>query len=118
MPRLQRNAWRELLTIAVLIGVVGVWPLLVGIAEDPSVPLGLTELSLSELAAESPDGFRLADFIARGSGLGLIVNGALRGDRRVRLPAAGAMGLVGDVGLAGLVPHRRWTRSRQRRVAG
>ncbi len=56
MPRLQRNAWRGLLTIAVLIGVVGVWPLLVGIAEDPSVPLGLTGRSLSELAAESPDG--------------------------------------------------------------
>ncbi len=77
MQRLQRNAWRGLLTIAVLIGLVGVWPLLVGIAEDPSVPLGLTGRSLSELAAESPDGFRLADFITRGSGLGLIVNGAL-----------------------------------------
>lgn len=61
MQRLQRNAWRGLLTIAVLIGLVGLWALFVGIAEDPSVPLGVTGRTLSELAAESPDGYRFAD---------------------------------------------------------
>ncbi len=77
MQRLQRNAWRGLLAIAVLIGLVGLWALFVGIAEDPSVPLGVTGRTLSELAAESPDGYRFADIEVRAGGMGLVVIGTL-----------------------------------------
>jgi hypothetical protein len=77
MQRLQCNAWRGLLTIAVLIGLVGLWALFVGIAEDPSVPLGVTGRTLSELATESPDGYRFADIEVRAGGMGLVVIGSL-----------------------------------------
>ncbi len=63
--------------MSVLIGLVGLWALLVGIAEDPSVPLGLTGLTLSELEAESLNGYRFADFGVRVGGMGLVVNGTL-----------------------------------------
>lgn len=75
MQRLQRNAWRGLLVMAVLIGLVGLWALFVGIAEDPSVPVGLTGLTLSELEAESPNGYRFADFGVRAGGMSLVVIG-------------------------------------------
>ena len=77
MQWLQRNAWRGLLAMAVLIGLVGLWALLVGITEDASVPLGLTGRSLSEIASESPAGYRFADFGVRAGGLGLVVNATL-----------------------------------------
>lgn len=77
MQRLQRKAWLGLLAMAVLIGLVGLWALFIGIAEDQSVPLGLTGLTLSELEAESPNGYRFADFGVRGGGMGLVVIGAL-----------------------------------------
>ena len=63
--------------MSVLIGLVGLWALVVGIAEDPSVPLGLTGLTLSELEAESLNGYRFADFGVRLGGMGLVVNGTL-----------------------------------------
>jgi hypothetical protein len=75
MQRLQRNAWRGLLVLAVLIGLVGLWALINGIEEDQSVPLGLTGRSPAELAAESPDGYRFADFGVRAGGMGLVVIG-------------------------------------------
>jgi len=77
MERLQRNAWRGLLAPSVLIGLVELWALFDGIAEDPSVPLGLTVLTASQLASESPNGSRFADFSVRAGGLGLVVTGTL-----------------------------------------
>jgi hypothetical protein len=77
MRGLQRNAWRGLFVIAVLIGLVGLWALVVGVAEDQSVPLGLTGRNLAELATESPDGYRFADFEVRAGGMGLVVIGAI-----------------------------------------
>ncbi|MEO8571972.1 MAG: hypothetical protein ABI553_09780 [Chloroflexota bacterium] len=77
MQRLQRNAWLGLLVMSMLIGLVGLWALFVRITEDASVPLGLTGRSLSELATESPDGYRFADFGVRAGGLGPVVNGTL-----------------------------------------
>jgi hypothetical protein len=74
---LQRNAWKGLLVLALLIGLVGLWALVVGIAEDESVPLGLTGRTLDQLAAESPDGYRFADFGVRAGGMGLVLIGAV-----------------------------------------
>ena len=77
MQWLGRNAWLGLLAMSILVGLVGLWALLVGIAEDQSVPLGLTGLTVSQLQAQSPDGSRFADFGVRAGGMGLVVVGTL-----------------------------------------
>ncbi len=56
---LQRHAWWLLLTMTALIAIVGLWALMIGIKEDPSVPLGITGLTASQLEASSPQGYRL-----------------------------------------------------------
>ena len=66
---LQRNAWRGLLVLVVLIGLVGMWALLVGITEDPSVPLGLTGQTAAQIQSEGEGGYRLADYGVRVGGL-------------------------------------------------
>ena len=63
--------------MTVLIAVIGVNPVISGINEDASVPLGVTGLSASELQAESAGGYRLTDFGVRSGGLDLIMIGAL-----------------------------------------
>ena len=42
---LQRSAWWLLLTMTVLVAVIGLNPVIQGINEDASVPLGITGLS-------------------------------------------------------------------------
>jgi hypothetical protein len=74
---LGRRAWWLLLTMTVLVAVVGLFPLILGIQEDASVPLGITGLTASELETMSAQGYRLLDFQARSSGIGLIVIGTL-----------------------------------------
>ena len=74
---LQRNAWWLLLTMAVLVAVIGLNPVISGINEDASVPLGITGMSASGLQAESAPGYRLIDFEVRSGGLDLIMIGAL-----------------------------------------
>ncbi|HVQ23474.1 MAG TPA: hypothetical protein VMT36_09385 [Candidatus Saccharimonadia bacterium] len=73
MSWLQRNAWRALLVLVVLIGLVGMWALLVGITEDPSVPLGLTGLTAAQIQTQGEGGYRLADYGVRVGGLCLVV---------------------------------------------
>jgi cytochrome bd-type quinol oxidase subunit 2 len=73
MSWLQRNAWRVLLVLVVLIGLVGAWAMLVGITEDPSVPLGLTGLTAAQIQTEGEGGYRLADYGVRVGGLCLLV---------------------------------------------
>jgi hypothetical protein len=73
MHQLRRNAWRGLLAISLLIGLAGLWALLVGITEDQSVPVGLTGLTVSQLQAQSPEAYRFADFGVRAGGMGLVV---------------------------------------------
>jgi hypothetical protein len=74
---LQRRAWWLLLTMTVLVAVIALNPVINGINEDPSVPLGITGLSAAELQAESAQGYRLIDFGVRSGGLDLIMIGAL-----------------------------------------
>ena len=62
MVWLQRRAWWLLLTMTVLVAVIGLNPVISGINEDVSVPLGITGLSAAELQAESAQGYRLIDF--------------------------------------------------------
>ncbi|HEY8198355.1 MAG TPA: hypothetical protein VIF44_01185 [Candidatus Limnocylindrales bacterium] len=73
MRWLQRNAWRGLLVMVVLIGLVGLWALLMGVAEDPSVPLGLTGQTAAQIQSEGEGGYRLADYGVRVGGLCLVV---------------------------------------------
>ena len=73
MRWLQRNAWRGLLAMVVLIGLVGLWALLVGVAEDPSVPLGFTGQTAAQIQSEGGGGYRLADYGVRVGGLCLVV---------------------------------------------
>lgn len=77
MAWLQRNAWWLLMTMTVLVAVIGLNPVVNGINEDPSVPLGITGLSASELQAESAQGYRLIDVEVRYGGLSLIIIGVL-----------------------------------------
>lgn len=77
MVWLQRNAWLLLLTMTVLVALIGVWPVIAGINEDASVPLGITGLTAAQLEAASPEAHRLLDFFARSGGVALIVIGAL-----------------------------------------
>jgi hypothetical protein len=74
---LQRSAWWLLLTMTVLVAVIGLNPVIQGIKEDASVPLGFTGLSAVELQRESAQGYRLIDFGVRSGGLDLIMIGAL-----------------------------------------
>jgi hypothetical protein len=74
---LQRNAWWLLLTMTVLVAVIGLNPVIQGIKEDASVPLGITGLSAAELQSESAQGYRLIDLQVRSGGLDLIMIGAL-----------------------------------------
>lgn len=73
MSWLQRNAWRGLLALVVLIGLVGLWALLMGVAEDASVPLGLTGQTAAQIQNEGEGGYRLADYGVRVGGLCLVV---------------------------------------------
>src|SRR5438874_6759931 len=77
MHWLQRHSWWLLLTITALVAVIGFSPVISGIKEDASVPLGIAGMSASELEAASPQGYRLLDFQARSSGMALIVIGTL-----------------------------------------
>jgi hypothetical protein len=95
---LQRNAWWLLLTMTVLVAVIGLNPVINGIKEDASVPLGITGLSASELQAQSAQGYRLIDMEVRSGGLDLIIIGVLLSAVVLfGVPAGPAMGLVGDV---------------------
>ncbi len=77
MVSLQRRAWWLLLTITVLVAFIGVWPVIAGIKEDASVPLGIAGMTASQLQALSPGAYRLVDFFARSAGVALIVIGTL-----------------------------------------
>ena len=77
MSWLQRSAWWLLLTMTVLVAIIGLNPIISGINEDASVPLGITGLSASELQMESAQGYRLIDFGVRSGGLDLIIIGVL-----------------------------------------
>jgi hypothetical protein len=77
MVWLQRRAWWLLLTMTVLVALIGLWPLILGIKEDASVPLGITGMTASQLEAASAQGYRLLDFEVRSGGMALIVIGTL-----------------------------------------
>lgn len=77
MAWLQRHAWRFLLAMTGLIAVIGINPVISGIREDESVPLGLAGMTSAELEAANVHSFRLIDVQARSAGLGLIAMGIL-----------------------------------------
>jgi hypothetical protein len=77
MSWLQRHAWRILLAITGLIAVSGINPVIAGIAEDESVPLGLAGMTSAQLKAGDAHTFRLIDLQARGGGVALLALGIL-----------------------------------------
>jgi hypothetical protein len=77
MRWLQGQSWWLQLTMTVLITVLGVWPIIFGIKEDASVPLGISGLTAAQLEAASAQGYRLLDFEARSGGIALMVIGTL-----------------------------------------
>ena len=60
-----------------LVAVIGFSPVISGINEDPSIPLGISGMTAAQLEAASPQGYRLLDFQARSAGLALVVIGTL-----------------------------------------
>lgn len=77
MSWLQRHAWRVLLAMTGSIAVIGINPVIAGIAEDESVPLGLAGMTSAQLKAGDAHIYRLIDLQARGGGLALIALGVL-----------------------------------------
>jgi hypothetical protein len=66
-----------MLTMTVLVAVIGLFPVILGIKEDASVPLGIAEATATQLEASSAPGYRLLDYEARNNGVALIVIGIL-----------------------------------------
>ena len=77
MRWLQRHSWWLLLAMTVLVAVIGLSPVIFGIKEDASVPLGISGVTASQLEAASAQGYRLLDFEVRSGGIALIVIGTL-----------------------------------------
>ena len=77
MEWLQRHTWQALAAMTALIAVIGLNPVMNGINEDPSVPLGFAGMTAAELESASSQSFRLIDVQARFAGLDLIVIGTL-----------------------------------------
>ncbi len=63
--------------MTVLVAVIGFSPVIQGINEDASVPLGITGMTAAQLQAASAQSYRLLDFEVRSSGIALIVIGTL-----------------------------------------
>jgi hypothetical protein len=77
MYALRRRAWWYLVAFSVVIGLFGVGDVIAGITVDPGITVGLSGLTLTELQAESPAGYRLYDFASRAQGLVLVIVGVL-----------------------------------------
>jgi hypothetical protein len=75
MRWLERHAWWGLLLIALLFVSFGVTDIIVGPAADVGIPLGLTGMTLEELEADGPAGYRLFDFFTRANGSSLVLSG-------------------------------------------
>jgi hypothetical protein len=74
---LERHAWWGLVVIALIFVIFGVTDVVVGPAADTGIPLGLTGMSLEQLQAEGPNGYRLFDFFTRANGASLALAGLL-----------------------------------------
>lgn len=77
MERLQRHTWQALVAMTGLIALIGLNPVVTGINEDPSVPLGFAGMTAAHLEAANSQSFHLIDVQARFAGLDLIVIGTL-----------------------------------------
>jgi hypothetical protein len=100
MQWVQRHSWKLMLTMTVLVAVIGLFPVILGIKEDASVPLGIAGATATQLEASSAPGYRLLDYEARNNGVALIVIGillslvALTGFRRNEVWAWWAMWIL------------------------
>lgn len=77
MGALRRHVWWVLVALTVLVVLFGVGDILLGVAFDPGIALGLTGLTPSEVATQSAAGHRLFDFTTRTQGLLLVAVGVL-----------------------------------------
>src|SRR6476619_2544964 len=77
MRWLRGQAGWLLMAMTVLVTLVGIWPIILGIKEDASVPLGISGMTAAQLEGASAQGYRLLDFQARNAGLALVVIGTL-----------------------------------------
>lgn len=77
MGAIRRRGWWYLVGVSVLLVLFGVLDVATGAAADPAIALGLTGLTLDELRAQDPAGYRLFDFFTRTQGILLVVSGAL-----------------------------------------
>lgn len=77
MNAVRRRAWWYLVAMSGLLALFGIMDVLAGAAADPGIALGLSGLSLAEIEAQDPVGYRLFDFVTRTQGLLLIATGVL-----------------------------------------
>jgi hypothetical protein len=77
MDRVRRHAWWGLFGIGLLFAVFGLVDIASGAAADVGIPEGLTGKTIAELEAESPDAYRMFDFMVRVNGWSLVLLGGL-----------------------------------------
>jgi hypothetical protein len=76
MAGIRRRLWVVLAALSALFGLFGLGDLLIGISFNEGVAPSVTGLTLDEIAARSPDAYRLIDIDARGGGVTLAALGA------------------------------------------
>jgi hypothetical protein len=72
MRRPRPRLWWGLAAMTVMLVLFGLTDILAGLRADPGITVALTGLTPDELEARSPEGFRLADYMARSAGLVLL----------------------------------------------
>ncbi len=77
MNAVRRRAWWVLLALGVVVALFGIGDTLIGVAFDPTIPLGVTGLTTAELEAASPAAYRMIDYGARAGGPTLALLGVL-----------------------------------------
>ncbi len=73
----QRNAWRFLAGLAVIVVLFGLGDLIRGLDADPAIPEGVTGMTIDEIRSATPAVGDLLDLQVRGGGIHLVMIGGL-----------------------------------------
>lgn len=77
MEGVRGRLWWYLVAVSVLLALFGILDIAGGAAADPAIAQGLTGLTLADIQAQDPAGYKLFDFFTRTQGILLVVSGVL-----------------------------------------